>query len=211
MQVMESELVLTLKTKAHFKGILLLMCLFLVAYTGLFSLILVSTFHLIDRSSQFPAIQESARHRVILLLITFPLLWLAYGLLIGWLIRQLRAPASSVRINQEGIFMSRDRVLIKWAEIKELSQATFMGSPYLRIAVWNPEEVAARAKAAAQPFMRLLVTLNLLIFRFSRSSYPIGLAQRVIPIPLSELLAAIQEHFGLQLREHHVLVRQEHQ
>jgi hypothetical protein len=211
MQVMESELVFALKTKGRFKGLLLVMCIFLVCYAGLFSLLLVSTFQLIDSSSQFPDIQESARHQVILLIITFALLLLAYGLMIGWVIRQLRAPAPAVRISQGGIFLPSERLLITWAEIRELSLATYMGSPYWRIALWHPVEVTARARTTAPLLTRLLVMISLPLVRLFRSSYPMGFFQRVLPIPIPELLAAIHEHFGPQLREHHVLVQEEHQ
>src|SRR5262249_49634880 len=177
MRVMESELVFALKTKGRFKGLFLLMCISLVFFVGLFSLILVSTFQLLDRSSQFPDIQESARHQAILLIITFPLLFLAYGLMIGWLIRRLRAPAPVVCISQEGIFLPSERLMIRWAEIRELSLATYMGSPYWRIALWNPEEVAARARITAPPSTRLLFIISLPFVRIFRSSYPIGFFQ----------------------------------
>ena len=133
------------------------------------------------------------------------LMLLSYGILFTFLIRQLRAPSAYVRINHEGIFTSRDSFLIKWAEIQELSFATFRGLPYLRIVPWDLQEVAARAKASSRPSMRFGINVTL---RLSpRSKSPIGLSQMVLPIPIHELLTAIQEQFGTQLREHHILMQ----
>jgi len=120
--------------------------------------------------------------------------------------RSTRSP-HQVRINHEGIFTSRDSFLIKWGEIKELSPATFLGSPYLQIVPWDLTEVAERAKVSSGRLLRFGVNLTLLLFGRSKSPAPIGISQRALPISIDELLAAIQEHFAPQLLEHRITVR----
>lgn len=120
--------------------------------------------------------------------------------------RSTRSP-HQVSINHEGIFTSRDSFLIKWAEIKELSPATFLGSPYLQIVPWDLAEVAERAKVSSGRSLRFGINLTLLLFGHSKSPAPIGLSQRVLPISIDELLTAIQERFASELNEHHIVVR----
>ena len=122
---------------------------------------------------------------------------------------QARSARSShqVRINHEGIFTSRDSFLIKWAEIKELSPATFLGSPYLQIVPWDLAEVAERAKVSSGRFLRFGINLTLLLFGRSKSPAPIGISQKVLPIAIDELLTTIQERFAPELHEHHIIVR----
>lgn len=112
-----------------------------------------------------------------------------------------------VRINHEGIFTSRDSFLIKWAEIKELSPAMFLGSPYLQIVPWDLAEVAKRAKVSSGRFQRFGINLTVLLFGRSKSLAPIGISQVVLPISIDELLTAIQERFASELQEHHIVVQ----
>jgi len=113
-----------------------------------------------------------------------------------FLIRQLRAPSPDVRITHEGIFTSHDSFLITWAEIEELSLATWMGSPYLRIVPRNLEAVAARAKASSRPWRRFAIDATLTFFPSTTSPAPLGLSQRALPISIRDLLMAIDGYPG---------------
>lgn len=205
MQVMEAEIVLRLKYKARLKSALLFQCIMVVFFVSFYSWLIVSSFRM--TASPFSDLQEAARQDVMIFLLVGFLVLFCYVMYIAFVIRQLRAPDPYVRISHQGIFTSRDPFLITWAEIQELSLATFLGVPYLRIVPRNVQEVAARAKAASRASVRFGIALNLLFFRFSKSSAPIGFPQTALPISLDELFAVIQEHFGTQLREHRILVR----
>lgn len=45
------------------------------------------------------------------------------------------------------------------------------------------------------------------LFPSTKSPAPIGLFQMALPISIQEVLIAIQEHFGTQLLEYHILIR----
>lgn len=215
MQIMESEIILPLKYKALSKGSFIFL-------GGLLVYVVALDLFLLNMASQAaarakvtfasdPALAQNIAHQwtteEIWIIAALVLELLIYGLFFAFQVRKLRTPSPSVRINREGIFTSRDSLLIKWAEIKELSPATFMGSPYLRIVPWNLAEVASRAKRSSGRFLRFGINLTLLLFGRSKSPAPIGLSQRALPISIDELLTAIQERFASELQEHHIVVR----
>jgi hypothetical protein len=205
MQITESEIVIPLKYKERLKAPLIILCGFLAYFIALCIFLINLT--LKQTSSQFPDIRNDAHNTMLFEVCAFIFIVILYSMLFAFFIRRLRAPSPYVCINHEGIFTSRDSFLIKWREIRELSLATFMGSPYLRIVPWNGEEIATRAKASSRLSMRFAIDATVMLFRRSKSPAPIGLSQMVLPISIQELLVAIQEHFGTELREHHILIQ----
>ncbi len=214
MQVIESEIVIPLKYKSNLKGSLIVLCVMLVYFVGLSLFLIIMASQAAAKAkvtfANDPVMAEDIAHQWITQeiwgIIMLVLMLFLYCIVFTFMIRKLRAPSPYVRISHEGVFTSRDSLLIKWAEIKELSLAIFMGSPYLRIVPWNVEEVAARAKASSRPLIRFGINITLMFFRHAKSRAPIGLSQRALPISINELLTAIEEQFGAELREHHILV-----
>lgn len=51
--------------------------------------------------------------------------------------------------------------------------------------------------------------LTQLFFRNAKSPTPPGITQKALPIPVNELLNAIQEHFAIELHEHCISVQRE--
>lgn len=204
MQVLESAIVISLIDKPHAKtffpprSALLFLTLFFLLWIG-------EGLWLATGASRFPDIQQNFYHEMIIGGLVFAGILTLYGAF-AFRKRDKRTTPPYVRIDQEGIFTSRDSFLFKWAEIKELSLTTYMGSPFLRIVPWNLAEVASRAKRSSGPFLRFGINLTLLLFGRSKSP-PIGLGQVALPIPIDEMLTAIQERFASELREHHIMVR----
>lgn len=206
MQVFEFEIVIPLMHKPRVKTFLPPVGA-LVFFALFFFFWIVEGLWLAAGASRFPDIQQNFHQQMIIGGIVFAVVLVLYGLFFSFIKRQKRTPPPYVRVNQEGIFTSRDSFLIKWAEIKELSPATFMGSSYLRIVPWNLAEVASRAKASSGRFLRFGINFTLLLFGRSKAPVPIGISQMALPISIDELLTAIQEHFDTELREHHILVQ----
>ncbi|MBA2678903.1 MAG: hypothetical protein H0U76_10990 [Ktedonobacteraceae bacterium] len=168
---------------------------------------LVSTAQMAARESRFPDFQNEAHQEVVFGTVFLVLMLLVYGLFFVGTIRRLRGPSAQLRISHEGIFTSFDAFLLRWEEIKELSPAIFLGYPLLRIVPCDAESVVARASVSARGLRRLLLNLNWLITRDSKTLSPLNISQRALPISIDELMAAIQEHFAIELRAYHVTVR----
>lgn len=206
MQVFESEIVIPLtyrpRVKAFFPliGALLFFVLFFIIW-------IVEGFWLAAGASRFPDIQQNFYQEMIIGGLVFAIILVLYGLFFSFIKRQKPASPPYIRIDHEGIFTSRASFLIRWAEIKELSPATFMGSPYLRIVPWDLAEVASRAKVSSGRFFRFWINLTLLLFGRSKSPAPIGIYQIALPISIDGLLTTIQERFAPELHEHHIMVR----
>jgi hypothetical protein len=207
MQIFESEIVIHLNYKPRFKRMLIEFCVFFAIYTGGFSFLLISELQMVDRTSNFPAIQHTAQQNIGQAVIGLFLGLLLFGLISLFLIRQMRAPSPYMRISDEGIFTSGDSLLIYWSEIKELSRSTFMGFPFLRIVTWNLEEVASRAKASSRPLFRFGINITLGIFTLLKSPAPIGIYQMSLPVSIDKLLTTIHERFAAKLRENRITVR----
>lgn len=215
MQVFEAEIVIPLTAQRPLPGKrekrsprrqFLFICFECAFMLGLGIFLLLSSSGL-KTSHGAPAPGADVLFALCIVLIVLAILLLLITLLtITLQARSTRSP-HQVRINHEGIFTSRDSFLIKWAEIKELSPATFLGSPYLQIVPWDLAEVAERAKVSSGRFLHFEINLTLLLFGRSKSPAPIGISQRVLPISIDELLTAIQERFASELHEYQVVVR----
>ncbi len=205
MQVLESEIVIPLayrsRTKTWFPpiGTLVFLVFFFIIWIG-------EGLWLAAGASRFPDIQQNFHQGMIIGSVVFVVILILYGLVFAFRTRQKHTSPPYVRINHEGIFTSRDSLLIKWAEIKALSPATFLGTPYLQVVPWNLAEVASRAKRSSGRFLRFGIHLTLLLFGRMKSPATIGISQMALPISIGELLAAIQEHFAPELLEHRITV-----
>ncbi|MDQ2905926.1 MAG: hypothetical protein M3Y81_20580 [Chloroflexota bacterium] len=207
MQVIDSEIVITFKYKSRLRNSLILSCVVCVFSVGGIFYLLVSAAQMATRESRFPDFQNEAHQEVVFGTIFLVLMLLVYGLFFVDTIRKLRGPSAQLRISHEGIFMLFDAFLMRWEEIKEVSPSIFLGYPLLRIVPCDAESVVARASASARGFRSLLLKLNWLITRDSKTLSPLNISQRALPISIDELISAIQEHFAIELRAYHITVR----
>lgn len=204
MQIVEKEMVISLRYHTRLKALCIQMSVIFLLSMGICAYLILMT---LRNQSLYPQGRDNSL--IIFSAIMTFFIFMIQILNFLFLRRRMRDPAPYLRINQEGIFTSHDSLLIKWAEIKELSLSTLMGTPYLRIGLWNLDEVAARAKTSSKAFVRWNFALAQLFFRHAKSPTPLGITQRALPIPVNELLNAIQAQFTAELYEHRISVQRE--
>lgn len=207
MQVAESEIVIAVSYKSYYRRLFLVSSVSVVCFIGLFIFTMNILLQADANASGLPAFQESFRQGIGVSVGLLVFILMLYSIFLIILTRRIRVPSPDLRISHEGIFTSPNAFLIRWSEIRELSQATFMGSPSLQIVLRNGEAVASRAKASTRPSVRFLLPLAVRSVRPWKSATLMAVSQMALPVSIDELLTTIQEHLAPELREHHITVR----
>lgn len=210
MQASESELVIAANYRPYYRRLFLLGSLADLFGIVVFLVFLLYFIHLDTPAYGLPVIQEhlqEEKQQGILLFAGFLVLFLAlYGLLVLSYRYRMRGADSVFRVTQEGISICPNALLIRWSEIKTLSQRKLplIGMAYLQVVLHSGAGVYTRVQASsASPFVRRSIALAVLLSRTPSLTAVVGPA---LPISIEELLTTIQEQFAPYLREHHILV-----
>jgi len=99
--------------------------------------------------------------------------------------------APALVIDGEGIVdngsgVSAGRIL--WSEIEGLQAIEFMGNNFLAVSLTDPEAVLARQN----PLKRRIMRTN-----WRMAGFPVSIPEGLLPVPVSEVLDHIRDHFGM--------------
>lgn len=204
MQIAESEIVIAVTYRSYYKRVFLISSVAVVCFIGLFIVMMNRLVSTGANIGHLPAFQERFHQEILVFTGFLVFILVLYSLTLIILIRQTRVPSPDLRINQEGIYTSPSALLIRWSEIRVISRASILGSPYLQIVLCKRDGVISRAKASSRPSVRWSIPLALMT---SKSPVLMAVTQLALPVSVDELLTTIQEHFAPELREHHITVR----
>lgn len=210
MQATESELVIAANYRPYYRRLF-----FLVSLTYLLGIVVMLGFllyfiHLDTSVPGLPDLQEhlqETRQHGILLFAGFLVFFLAlYGLFVPLYRHRIREADCVFRVTQEGISICPAALLIRWSEIKTLSERKLplIGMTYLQVAFQKGAGFSERIQASsASPFVRRSIALGVLL---SKPPSLTAVVEPALPISIGELLTNIQEQFAPSLRAHHILV-----
>jgi len=152
-----------------------------------------------------------AEQLLAIVLIAAGILLLVSPIIIAWSSKTVSR--QFVRMNHEGVLLSSILpTLVQWGDIAAiaLSTWTYLGRPHrvLSFVPRDPEALIARIieHRAKNVFSRLLMKMNMSLYRRSHAPSPLMISHAVSPLPLDELLMLIQERFASELRENRVTV-----
>lgn len=127
------------------------------------------------------------------------------------LIRGLHAGPWQLRISHEGFLYTYILpIFIRWDEITSFVLYTFEGMPTLSITVDDEMTIFTRflelqsIHGWESTYYHFMFRMSVQFLRHRHS--PFFLNQRLLPIPINELVMLIQEHFASELREHSIAV-----
>jgi hypothetical protein len=109
---------------------------------------------------------------------------------------QRKIGSYSLVINHSGIQFS-----------KELSVTTWLGYPFLGIVPQDVKEFYGQLMKPSQCWLRPNAMSFNARARLAKFLGTPGISERLLTIPIEELLTAIQEYFAAELQEHGIVVR----